>query len=257
MRNRPIIGIPTQTQEAVPGHLPRCWIMSQRYINVLADAGASPWLVPLIHQDVETLRSIYDHIDGLFLTGGVDVDPSRYGETKLPVCGRTDHDRDATELQLVKWAVEDGKPILAVCRGFQVLNVAFGGTLFQDVGDQYPTAIKHDHFPKEDGKPPRDFLSHQVRIAPDSRLAKYLGANQTPVNSMHHQGIKRLAEGLAANAWAPDGLIEGIEGTNGRFLIAVQWHPEELAQADDGMRRLFTAFIDAANDYHHAPVSAV
>jgi putative glutamine amidotransferase len=244
--DRPIIGIPTQTQEADPGHLPRCWIMSQRYINVLAEAGAVPWLIPLLTKDTDTLRAIYDRLDGLFLTGGVDVDPSRYGEEKRPSCGRTDADRDATELQLVKWAIADRKPILAVCRGFQVLNVAFGGTLFQDVGEQYPNAIKHDHFPKSDGTPPRDYISHKVRVAPDSRLASYLGADQAPVNSMHHQGIKQLAPGLAANAWAPDGLIEGIEGTNGTFLIAVQWHPEELAHSDAGMRRLFTAFVEAS-----------
>jgi len=229
----------------VPGELPRCWIMSNRYVQVLAEVGAVPWLIPLLPNDKETLRAIYERLDGVFLTGGVDVDPSEYGEIKHPLCGRTDPDRDAVEIQMVKWALEDKKPVLAVCRGFQVLNVAFGGTLFQDVGDQYPGAMKHDHFPKADGTPPRDYLSHDVCVAPGSRLAQYLGSSQTPVNSMHHQGIKQLGPGLAANAWAPDGLIEGIEGTNGQFLIAVQWHPEELAQSDAGMRRLFTAFIDA------------
>lgn len=234
-----------QTQEAVPGQLPRCWIMSQRYVHVLSAVGAVPWLIPLMHIDEPTLRAIYDRLDGLFLTGGVDVDPARYGETRQTACGRTDSDRDATELQLVKWAVADQKPILAVCRGFQVLNVAFGGTLFQDVSAQYPNAIKHDYFPREDGTPRRDYLSHEIRVAPESRLGRYLGRDQAPVNSMHHQGIKELAPGLAASAWAPDGLIEGIEGTNGRFLIAVQWHPEELAESDEGMKRLFSAFIDA------------
>jgi putative glutamine amidotransferase len=244
--SRPVIGVPTQTQEAVPGQLPRCWIMSQRYVQTLAEVGAVPWLVPLLTHDTGTLREIYDRMDGLFLTGGVDVDPSCYGEDRHPLCGRTDPDRDAVELQLVRWAIDDRKPVLAVCRGFQVLNVAFGGTLFQDVGDQYPRAIKHDHFPQPDGRPPRDYLSHDIRVAPGSRLAEYLGKDQSPVNSMHHQGIKRLAPGLAASAWAPDGLIEGIEGTNGQFLIAVQWHPEELAGNDAGMRRLFSAFIEAS-----------
>jgi putative glutamine amidotransferase len=243
---RPVIGIPTQTQEAVPGQLPRCWIMSQRYVQVLAGEGAVPWLVPLLTQDVDTLRVIYDRLDGLFLTGGVDVDPSFYGEPRHPLCGRTDLDRDAVELRMVRWAIDDGKPVLAVCRGFQVLNVAFGGTLFQDVGDQFPEAIKHDYFPKADGRPPRDLLTHEIRIAPDSRLAKYLEKDHSPVNSMHHQGIKQLAPGLAASAWAPDGLIEGIEGTDDQFLIAVQWHPEELAGSDAGMRRLFSAFIEAS-----------
>lgn len=249
MIQRPVIGIPTQTQEAVPGQLPRCWIMSQRYIQVLVRHGAVPWLVPLLPGDEATLREVYDRIDGLFLTGGVDVDPSRYGEEKMDVCGRTDQDRDAIELQFVKWAIADRKPVLAVCRGFQVLNVAFGGTLFQDVGEQYSKTLKHDHFPKEDGKPPRDWLSHQVRVAPGSLLAYYLGDDHAPVNSMHHQGIKQLAPGLAASAWAPDGLIEGIEGTTGQFLIAVQWHPEELSESAGGMKRLFSAFIEACKTY--------
>lgn len=248
MNRRPIIGIPTQTQAAVPGELPRCWIMSNKYVNALAAVGAVPWLIPLLPNDVDTLRAIYDEIDGIFLTGGVDVDPSCYGEEKHPQCGRTDLDRDAVEIQFIRWALEDQKPLLAVCRGFQVLNVAFGGTLFQDIGDQYPNALKHDYFPQPDGKPPRDFLSHHVRVDPESKLGKLLGAEAAPVNSMHHQGIKELAPGLVANAWAPDGLIEGIEGTNGRFLMAVQWHPEEMTQSDAGMRRLFEAFIEASSN---------
>ncbi len=246
MTRRPIIGIPTQTQLAVPGELPRCWIMSNRYVNVLASVGAVPYLIPLLPNDVPTMRAIYDSLDGVFLTGGVDVDPASYGEDKHPRCGRTDTDRDAVEIQFVRWALEDRKPLLAVCRGFQVLNVAFGGTLFQDIGDQYTAAMKHDHFPKPDGKPPRDFLSHQVRVDPASRLGQYLGVAETPVNSMHHQGIKKLANGLVANAWAPDGLIEGIEGSNGQVLVAVQWHPEELTQSDAGSKRLFEAFIAAS-----------
>lgn len=243
---RPVIGVPTQTQPAKPGELPRCWIMSQRYVRVLSQSGAVPWLVPLMPDDIDTLRAIYERLDGLFLTGGVDVDPSFYGEAKHPLCGVTDPDRDAIELQLVKWAFADHLPILAVCRGFQVINVAFGGTLFQDVADQYPDAIKHDYFPTADGTPTRDFLSHDVRVEPRSLLGTYLNVHH-PVNSMHHQGIKSLAPGLAASAWAPDGLIEGIEGTNGQFVVAVQWHPEELTENDDGMNRLFKAFIAACD----------
>jgi putative glutamine amidotransferase len=242
---RPTIGIATQTQEAVPGQLPRCWIMSQRYVQVLSALGAAPWLIPLLPGDLDSLRAIYERLDGLFLTGGVDVDPGHYGEAKHPKCGPTDPDRDAVEMTLVRWALDDHKPILAVCRGFQMLNVACGGTLFQDVGAQCPAAIKHDHFPTAAGTPTRDYLAHDVRVAPRSRLARYLGAEHVPVNSMHHQGIKSLAPTLAASAWAPDGLIEGVEGPNGHYVVAVQWHPEELT-AQDGQRRLFTEFLAAA-----------
>ncbi len=245
MSRRPVIGIATQTQDAVPGQLPRCWIMSQRYVQILSSFGAVPWLLPLLPDDTPTLREIYDRLDGVFLTGGVDVDPSRYGEAKHPKCGHTDADRDAIEIALVRWALADHKPILAVCRGFQVLNVACGGTLYQDVASQYPSAIKHDHFPTASGTPARDYLAHDVRVAPRTRLGRCLGAERVAVNSMHHQGIKALAPALVPSGWAPDGLIEGVEGANGHYVVAVQWHPEELT-AQEGHRRLFTEFLAAA-----------
>jgi len=242
---RPVIGIATQTQDAVPGQLPRCWIMSQRYVQVLTSLGAVPWLIPLLPADAATLREVYERLDGVFLTGGVDVDPSHYGEDRHPKCGHTDPDRDAAEMLFVRWSLADHKPLLAVCRGFQVLNVACGGTLFQDVGSQFPAAIKHDHFPTPAGTPTRDYLAHDVRVDPRTRLGRYLGAERVPVNSMHHQGIKALAPALVPSAWAPDGLIEGVEGANGHYVVAVQWHPEELT-AQDGQRRLFTEFLAAA-----------
>ena len=245
MSSRPVIGIATQTQDAVPGVLPRVWIMSQRYVQVLSSLGAVPWLVPLLPGDPGTLRAIYDRLDGVFLTGGMDVDPSLYGEDRHPKCGQTDKDRDAVEMMFVRWALEDHKPLLAVCRGFQVLNVACGGTLFQDVGAQYPAGIKHDYFPTAAGTPTRDYLAHEVRVEPRSRLGRYLGAETVPVNSMHHQGIKSLAPTLVPSAWAPDGLIEGVEGANGHYVVAVQWHPEELT-AQEGQRRLFTEFLAEA-----------
>jgi len=247
---RPVIGISTQTQEAIPGELPRVWIMSHKYVEILSSLGALPWLVPLLPKDPQTLRAIYKKLDGIFLTGGVDVDPSLYGEPKLSKCGSTDPDRDAVEVMFIRWALEDHKPILAVCRGCQLLNVACGGKLFQDIGSQFPAAIQHDYFPTAAGTPTRDFLAHDVRIAPGSRLGRFLGAETVPVNSMHHQGIKLLAPTLVASAWAPDGLIEGIEGTNGHYMVAVQWHPEELT-AQDGQRRLFTEFLAASSASSH------
>ncbi|MFO0809708.1 MAG: type 1 glutamine amidotransferase [Gemmataceae bacterium] len=245
MANRPVIGIAMQSQEAVPGQLPRCWIMSQRYVQVLSTLGAVPWLIPLLPTDEPTLRSIFDRLDGVFLTGGVDVDPSRYGEAKESYCGHTDPDRDAVEFLLVKWAMAEHKPLLAVCRGFQVLNVACGGTLYQDVTAQRPASMKHDYFPQAGGTPTRDFLAHEVRVEPATRLGRCLQAECVPVNSMHHQGIKELAAGLVPSAYAPDGVIEGIEGANGQYLVAVQWHPEELTH-QPGMRRLFTEFLSEA-----------
>jgi putative glutamine amidotransferase len=245
VRRRPVIGIATQTQQAIPGQAPLAWVMGQRYVHVLAAAGAVPWLVPLLPGDEATLRCIYERLDGVFLTGGVDVDPAHYGEAREPLCGLTDPARDATELRLVRWAIADHKPVLGVCRGMQLLNVAAGGALYQDVAAQHPGAIKHDYFPSA-GDYTRDYLVHEVAVLPESRLGRILGTGVVQVNSMHHQGVKALAPGLVSSARAPDGLVEGLEGANGRFLVGVQWHPEELAEKDEAMARLFREFIAAA-----------
>lgn len=245
MTSRPIIGVPTQTLEEIPGELPRCWVMSQQYIRVLVDAGAVPWIVPLLRGDMATLRAIYERLDGVFLPGGVDLHPSAYLEEPTALCGRTDPDRDETELTLTRWAMEDRKPLFAVCRGVQVINVAAGGTVHQDLAAQLPGSLKHDYFPGPSGYT-RDQLVHEVRIPADTRLGRLLQTSTLRVNSMHHQGINRVAEGLRPNAFAPDGLIEGLESPNGQFLLGVQWHPESLVDSDPAMGRLFSAFVAAA-----------
>ena len=243
--SRPIIGVPTQTLEEIPGELPRCWVMSQQYVRVLVQAGAVPWIIPLLQGDAATLRAIYERLDGIFLPGGVDLHPSTYREAPGPLCGRTDPDRDEIELTLTRWAMEDKKPLLAVCRGVQVVNVAAGGTVHQDLAAELPGSIKHDYFPSQ-GPYARDLLVHDVRIAEGTKLGRLLQTSSIRVNSMHHQGIKRVAESLRPNAFAPDGLIEGLESPNGHFLLGVQWHPESLVERDPSMRRLFAAFVDEA-----------
>lgn len=246
--SRPVIGITTQTLEEIPDELPRCWIMSQRYVRTLTESGAVPWIVPLLDDPV-TLSAVYDRLDGIFLPGGVDIDPCSYNETRTSACGRVDPDRDRTEIMLAEWAMQDRKPILAVCRGAQLLTVAGGGALYQDVGSEYPGAIKHDYFPKA-GTHTRQDLVHPVAVVPETQLYRVLGATTVLVNSMHHQGIKRLAPSLIANAFAPDGLIEGVESAAGDdFVLGVQWHPEDLAESEPRMRRLFDAFIDAATSW--------
>lgn len=248
MVDRPVIGFPTQTLEPIGDEIPRSWIMSQRYVSVLTAAGAVPWIIPLLKDDPETLHGIYERLDGLFLAGGVDIDPASYDERRHRLCGRTDPARDETELTLVRWAIEEQKPVLAVCRGIQLVNVAAGGTLYQDINDQHPDAIKHDYFPAA-GHYRRDLLVHSINTVDDTRLRAILGVPQVKVNSMHHQGIKVLAPGLVASAYAPDGVIEAVESPNGQFLVGVQWHPEELAGSDPRMRRLFTVFVEAARTY--------
>ncbi len=248
MSRRPVIGVATQSLDAIPGKLPNCWIMGQRYVRTLAASGAVPWLIPLIQGDEPTLRAVYEHLDGVFLTGGVDVDPVHYGEDRHELCDRGDPARDWAEIHLIRWAQADNKPIFGVCRGIQAINVALGGSLYQDVPSQYPEAIKHDYFPTAT-EYTRDYLAHEIRVEETSRLGRLLGGRNLHVNSMHHQGIKKLAPGLAATAYAPDGLIEAVECSRGSFLIGVQWHPEELAETSDPMRRLFVEFVRAAGSF--------
>ena len=242
---RPVIGVATQTLPGIVGERPNCWVMGHRYVEALRAAGALPWLIPLIPHDPATMHAIFEKLDGVFLTGGVDVDPACYGEPKTALCGSTDPDRDAVELMLLHHAMGRHIPVLAVCRGIQIINVALGGTLYQDVSAQVPASMKHDYFPTA-VSPSRSYLAHDVLIEAGSRLSDIVGRRVAPVNSMHHQAIKTLANGLAPTAHAPDGIIEAVEGTNGQYLVAVQWHPEELAETQPGMKNLFDSFVTAA-----------
>ena len=242
---RPVIGIATQTLPGVPGERQPCWLMGRSYVEELRKVGGVPWVIPLIPHDEDTLDEIFSRLNGVFVTGGVDVDPTRYGEAKSPLCGTIDPDRDAVELLLLKYAMAHELPVLAVCRGIQILNVMGGGTLYQDVSAMVPAALKHDYFPTPE-QPSRKYLAHDITVKAGSKLGRILGDGVVPVNSMHHQAIKDLAPGLAATAFAPDGIIEGVEGTGDQYVIAVQWHPEELTDTQPGMKRLFTTFIDAA-----------
>jgi putative glutamine amidotransferase len=250
-RKRPIIGVPTQNLQSIGGvspDIPASWVMSHRYVHALTSVGAIPWLIPLLGEDVATLRGLYDELDGIFLPGGADIDPESYSAERHPSCDRSDPPRDRVELMLVGWAIEDRKPVLGVCRGLQIINLAAGGTLLQDLKDQLQGAIKHDYFPFRDGYA-RDHIAHPVRIVEGTRLHRVAGLTEFPVNSMHHQGIERLGAGLVASAFAPDGVIEGIERLDDHFLVGVQWHPEVLIDADPRMRRLFEEFIAAAREF--------
>ncbi len=245
MSYRPAIGIPTQTLHAIDGipeDLPASWVMNQRYYHAAIGGGGVPLMIPLVADDLDTLRCIYDRLDGVLLAGGVDVAPGTFGESPHPKLGRIDPDRDTVELQLANWALEDGKPILGLCRGLQVLNVARGGSLHQDLEAQYPHAIKHDYYPGFE----RDYLAHDVEITAGSRLARVFEVGPVAVNSMHHQGIRELGKDLVATAYAPDGLIEAIEFDDDRFVVAVQWHPEVLDDKDPRTVQLFRDFTAAA-----------
>jgi putative glutamine amidotransferase len=246
MPHRPIIGIPTQTLHAmdgIPEALPESWVMNQRYSRVVASAGGLPVMIPLL-DDEATLRALYDRLDGLLLPGGLDLDPATYGEPRRPDCGRVDPDRDRVELQFARWAIAEGKPVFGLCRGLQIVNVALGGTLYQDIAAQFSGAIKHDCFPTAGYA--RDHLAHEVTVSAGSRLGTLIGAASLRVNSMHHQAVKELAPGLLPSAVAPDGVVEAVESPDQPFLLGVQWHPESLVERDLRMRRLLAGFVEAA-----------
>jgi putative glutamine amidotransferase len=254
---RPVIGLTTQTLHAIDGippALPESWVMNQRYFFATTVVGGVPWMIPLLADDVETLREIYLRLDGVLIPGGVDLDPRSYGEERHPRLGAVDPARDQVEIQLVRWALADQKPVLGLCRGAQIINVALGGTLYQDLADQFPGALKHDYFPTAGFS--RDHPAHEVALATGSRLLAVMERQRVMVNSMHHQGIRTLAEGLVPSAVAPDGLIEAVERPGEHFLVGVQWHPEMFEVTDPHTRHLFREFILAAEAWRGRAGSA-
>jgi putative glutamine amidotransferase len=214
------------------------------YIESVTKAGGLPILIAS-NIDEETLRGIYEHIDGVLLAGGGDIQPALYGMDNSHLAHEVDPDRDVAEINVVRWAAADDKPLFGICRGCQAINVALGGTLYRDIRAEYPGYNGIDHALW--GKFPRDHIAHTVRVEPTTHLATVIGESRPPVNSLHHQALRDIAPGLIASAHAEDGLTEGIEMAGARFFIGVQWHPEELYDTSEPMRRLFVAFIDASS----------
>jgi len=242
----PRIGL---TGSVAPTHIgTRRTFLNEPYIVAVQETGGLPLIVTPAHA-ASSLRGLYELFDGLILTGGEDVAPARYGEAVLYPSVETLPERDAMEFQLLEWALADRLPVLAICRGIQVLNVALGGSLYQDLPTDRPDHLGHDQT-KAEPVVPRPEPHHAVAIAAGSFLADLVGEPQLDVNSLHHQGIKRLAPGLVAVAHAPDGLVEGVETAEtarGGFVVGVQWHPEERTRAGDpASRRLFEGLVAAA-----------
>jgi putative glutamine amidotransferase len=211
--------------------------LTAAYVTALEVAGLIPLIVPPLSSD-RAAAAVLDSVSGLVLTGGEDVDPARYGERRHEKVRSVNAARDATEARLIVEAQARGIPVFAICRGIQILNVALGGTLVQDIASQCDTDIAHD----EDG--PRDSRSHELLVEPGSLIASALGTERCTVNSFHHQSVKAVADGMRVSARSPDGIIEGIESTDEDWwVMAVQWHPEEMTNSPEPWDRgLFKAF---------------
>ncbi|MEM9775528.1 MAG: gamma-glutamyl-gamma-aminobutyrate hydrolase family protein [Chloroflexota bacterium] len=240
MSHKPLIGITTYRLKSERGRVLDG--LMPPYMEAIQAAGGIPVLIPLTleNTDLEELRS---RMDGIVIPGGGDIDPVHYdGDPNGKIYGITP-DRDRVELEIAKQTIEDDQPLLAICRGHQVLNVALGGTLFEDILDQMEGAEQHAYF----DHPNRAHTPHTVEISENSWLAEIMGAQkERPVNSLHHQGIKDLGTQLIVTAVSPDGLAEGIEVPDHRFAVGVQWHPEEMQDHDEDMANLFRAFINAS-----------
>lgn len=235
---QPLIGI--TIYRSTPGDRTPYFAVSESYVHSIQRAGGIPVLLPngLSQSHLESLRS---SLDGIMFTGGGDLDPQLYnGNPNERVYG-IEPDRDQQEIALVRLASSSGWPFLGICRGIQVINVALGGTLFTDIADQLPGALRHDWYPDIR----RDYLAHTVAVKEGSRLAVILGGTTVPVNSLHHQGVQQIASGLNPMAFAPDGLLEAVELAEHPFGLGVQWHPECLPELP-AMQALFKAFVDAA-----------
>lgn len=235
----PLVGLPTLA--IPPGPKPPRFGINQSYVRALVAAGCAPVLIPLLDDD-ERLRAIYERLDGIVLPGGADIAPQEYGEKPIGDLNVVEAARDRTELTLARWAFADDLPTLGICRGQQVLNVALGGSLWQDLRHQGVTQVEHSD---ADGRA-RTAMIHRVRLDPDSRLAQLIDETDIEVNSLHHQAVKTVAPQLKVVGKSEDGVIESLESYDRRFLIAVQWHPEEI---DDlpWVKRLFAGLARAAS----------
>lgn len=242
---RPVIGLTTYLEQAKQGVWDvRAAFLPQQYFESVAMSGGVAVLLPPQPDPDDAAAAVLEGLDGLILTGGLDVDPALYGAERHPLTDPARPDRDAWELALFRGAEERRMPVLAICRGLQLVNVARGGTLHQHL----PEALGTERFRIGGGV----FAVNEVAVDEGTRLAALVGAGTLDVHSYHHQGIDRLGEGLVATARTDDGLVQAFESDDGGYLVGVQWHPEENRED----RRLFAGLVAEASVYAARGVSA-
>jgi putative glutamine amidotransferase len=211
--------------------------LKEAYFSSIRQAGGEPVAFPM-DTPVDLIPEILSTFRGILLSGGGDIDPEIFDGQPHPKVYGIDPIRDRLEIELAKFCADTKFPLFGICRGLQVINVALGGTLYTDITDQLTGALKHPCYPEYS----RDYLAHSVLINVSTHLTAITGKNQMKVNSMHHQGIKDLAQELTLSAMAPDGLVEGVELMFHPFYVGVQWHPECLPNSESD-QALFSAFV--------------
>jgi putative glutamine amidotransferase len=243
---RPVIGITCVTRHTTPVY---AWQTSltqdsqnRDYVRCIMQAGGVPVLLPCA-LDEESTRAALERLDGVIISGGGDMAPSYYDEDPHEKLGTVDPLRDALDTAAVTGALErEDLPVLGICRGIQSINVACGGTLYQDLSLREDTSLQHRQ------QAPREHASHEAELEPDSQLREILGAPKVGVNSFHHQAVRDLAPDFIVSARTSDGLIEGIELPSHPFCVAVQWHPEHMTEHHPHAQRLFHALVEAARN---------
>lgn len=240
----PLIGIPCRHDTSGKYQGSPINAQSEAYLTAIGNAGGIPFLIPLGLAE-PALRKLYDLADGILLSGGGDIEPSLYKHAPHPSESDVQPDRDALEIMLCRWAAENRKPLLAICRGIQVMAIAANGTLIQDLPSQMPQADKHNHrYLDENGHKIED-LVHSIQLETGSTLNQILGTNRLTVNSMHHQAVEHMPEPYTVVARSSDGVVEAVELSGHPFFCGLQWHPEVLTERQEAARQIFRAFIAA------------
>jgi putative glutamine amidotransferase len=221
------------------------------YAEAVMEAGGAVVAIPF-GMDPDALESVYRALDGLLLPGGDDVGPDRYDQAPHPSLGDVDPVRDELEISLARMALRDGLPVLGICRGNQVLAIAAGGKLYQDIESELSSALPHDMRHLD-----RDHLSHGVTILPGSRLHASVGQAEAVVNSLHHQAVREVPSSFVVTAWSEDGVVEAVEARDHPFAVGVQCHPEGMWRTTaPEFKGLFEAFVDAARARHELRVAS-
>ena len=231
MNKKPLIGITTSYDRE---H--KEMNIRTTYTEAVMHGGGIPVLLP-ITMEPERIKELFDSVDGILLCGGPDIHPNIYGEQIKYYCGHVNHERDVFELELARLAIENDKPLMGICRGSQVLNVACGGTLYQDINLQGATDFKH-----ADNSESHSPVAHPVDLLPGKLLQQVLGIDELEITSWHHQAVKKPGKGIEVCAMCPDGIIEGVYMPEKKCIFGLEWHPELLP--DNPGYKLFDYFID-------------